>query len=623
MIDKELISKKIDKLELAKAYLKENFIGIDNVIDLLIEKIKIWYIMPDLMERPLIINLWGITGVGKTDLVRKLVRFLEFSDKFCEIQMDGEKNYDNIELELKYSIENNDEPSILLLDEIQRFRTVDEKGYEKSMTAYQDIWSLLSDGQFPSDNKKKKTLLKMILDSEVSKHKIKNKSEDTIADESEENTKYFLYQYEATQLKDLLKLSESIEEIMQWSNNKKIEMLKNNINNNDIYEGNKYHKLLIIISGNLDEAFVDADNVDDADCDADIYHANSLNINVTDIKYALTTRFKPEQIARFGNNHIIYPILNSKNYEDLIKFKVDKSIKNIKSKFDIDIVYDNKLIDIIYRNGVFPTQGTRPLFSTINNIFDNSIVKFLYNSLINNKKTIKLFIENNHIVNLIDNSKVELDLSLDKIKDSICDDELAQIAVHEAGHAIVYAIINNIAPIQVNGRSNRTSGFVGVHSYNPTKQNILNDITTGYGGYLAELLVFGKDKISSGAVEDLNTITQHASNMVRLYGLDSHQYTIMTESSSDFSFISNDSDIEDDIKTILNYCYNNCITIIKNNYKYLIEISKNILDKGTITPEEFVVISKKYYDLDILDKDAKIIDNFHDILSDNIKTLDE
>ena len=66
--------KTLDEL---KSYLKKEFIGLDDIIDQVIESIKVWYIFPELQIRPCILTVWGMTGVGKTDLVRKLVSFLK------------------------------------------------------------------------------------------------------------------------------------------------------------------------------------------------------------------------------------------------------------------------------------------------------------------------------------------------------------------------------------------------------------------------------------------------------------------------------------------------------------------------------------------------------------------
>jgi ATP-dependent Clp protease ATP-binding subunit ClpA len=54
--------------------LKGDFVGLDEIIDEIIRNIEVWYVMPEVITRPVIVNLWGMTGVGKTDLVRRLVR---------------------------------------------------------------------------------------------------------------------------------------------------------------------------------------------------------------------------------------------------------------------------------------------------------------------------------------------------------------------------------------------------------------------------------------------------------------------------------------------------------------------------------------------------------------------
>ena len=138
------IGERKGKLENVKKELKKKFIGIDGVIDKIIDNISLWYMTPEIQFRPLIVSLWGITGVGKTDLVRTLVNLLEFTDKFIEIQMDMKLDYSrNIENYLESSGVDCNEPAILLLDEIQRYRTIDENGLAEFFNErhYQDVYS--------------------------------------------------------------------------------------------------------------------------------------------------------------------------------------------------------------------------------------------------------------------------------------------------------------------------------------------------------------------------------------------------------------------------------------------------------------------------------------------------
>src|SRR6266404_3726352 len=82
-----LIKTRQADLDNLKTLLKKDFVGLDAIIDQIVESIKIWYIFPELQIRPTTICLWGLTGVGKTDLVRKLVAYLRMQDRFLELEM--------------------------------------------------------------------------------------------------------------------------------------------------------------------------------------------------------------------------------------------------------------------------------------------------------------------------------------------------------------------------------------------------------------------------------------------------------------------------------------------------------------------------------------------------------
>ncbi|MFY7890038.1 MAG: hypothetical protein ACOVOW_14060 [Spirosomataceae bacterium] len=95
-INREEINQKKQRLEQIKLELKQEFIGIDYIIEELINYIQIWYLMPQILSRPVIINLWGMTGVGKTDLIRKLIKKLEYQDRFVEVELsNGESSWNS------------------------------------------------------------------------------------------------------------------------------------------------------------------------------------------------------------------------------------------------------------------------------------------------------------------------------------------------------------------------------------------------------------------------------------------------------------------------------------------------------------------------------------------------
>ena len=74
-------------LELARNQLKIGFIGLDNVIDQVVDLSSSWFLFPDLQERPSIINLWGLTGTGKISLVKWFSQSIGYDKKYFHFDM--------------------------------------------------------------------------------------------------------------------------------------------------------------------------------------------------------------------------------------------------------------------------------------------------------------------------------------------------------------------------------------------------------------------------------------------------------------------------------------------------------------------------------------------------------
>lgn len=609
MITKEEIQKREYKLKKAATYLKSEFIGIDDTIDQFINSVKVWYILPELQTRPLIVNLWGITGVGKTDLVRKFVNFIDFTDKFVEVQLDSKDGQGKIEDYLDTTFETHDSQGILLLDEIQRFRSVNEEGKENNSNKYQDIWMLLSDGRFQSNSKIKQELIKLILEEDYWHERREMWDEPTNDEEVEkaekrkkkmEEFKFRTSYWEAAKLKKTLKLSMPIKEIMGLDKDEKIKLINSKLSDKETFEGKTYSKLLIIISGNLDEAFTMSGEVSDADGDADVYHEYSKTIDIVRIKGALKNRFKPEQIARFGNMHIIYPILSKSAYKGIIEKRCTEITKLVKKNHKIDINFDNEVYKIIYNNGVFPTQGVRPVISTIASIIENSLPMFLFEYLKKEGKgPINITYSNSYLRTKVGgkNVKYKIPRVLDQIKESKSENHRALVAVHEAGHAITYALLHKASPSQIVASTTNynSGGFVGYHRTLETIVDLKNSIICSFGGRCAELLVFGEENITSGASSDYKQATAIAAKIVRTYGLyDGNLGVTKIEPQNNNYQKLNMVETDAMIEKILTECYNEAKTLIRANEDYLLKIANELMMTTRIESEDFVKLSEEF-----------------------------
>ncbi|MCJ7446527.1 MAG: hypothetical protein MUO72_02425 [Bacteroidales bacterium] len=159
-------------------------------------------------------------------------------------------------------------------------------------------------------------------------------------------------------------LSEVKEHLLKLNGWQTIEFLKKLIANAVSAKYLDCTKAMVFIIGNLDEAYQMTRNFD-PDISADEFHEESLKISLPDIKNALKERFRSEQISRPGNNHIIYPALDSKSFFRIIDIELQKINNEMIAEFGIKLTFHESIRQIIYDEGVCPTQGTRPLFSTI------------------------------------------------------------------------------------------------------------------------------------------------------------------------------------------------------------------------------------------------------------------
>lgn len=614
MLNKSQINKKRKVLNKVKAQLKTEFFGLDNIIDKVVDSLTAWYIFPEIITRPVIVNLWGMTGVGKTQLVRRLVSLLEYQDKFVEVTMDGSSTTgywsNTISSILSQSTIDEGQPGILLLDEIQRFRTVDETGCDIKVERYQDVWTLLSDGKFSSDSSTFKEIEMMILQQQYDAGKFSQSKQekdpldddDDDEDDRPRRSRKGMYPYEATNLKKTLRLSESIEEIMTWDTMDIAKALENIKSSRTTWEID-YTKLVIFISGNLDTAFAGADNTEDCDTDADFYHKLTKNITTSQIKGDLTKRFRPEQVARMGNNHIIYPSMSRESYERLIKSTCDKYINEITSRSNVGIKLHQNVLDAIYDNSVYPTQGTRPVFTSIHKIFSNLLVNLTFWGIEHGLSDISIAVnpDMKTVTATADTGKIKkfpIELEITNSKKRASDEFKTLVAVHEAGHAVAYSMLTKCAPFEVKVNTASFSGGYMLSDVDEliSKNDLCNKIQYILAGRAAENMVFGPENSTTGAQSDLAKATEYASNFVRYYSFDSFNGLVMPPNGPS-PWLTYHEKSNDSINELIGKMAQQVTELLNDNREFLQKLVDRLLDVGTVSQEEFVELASEFVEL--------------------------
>lgn len=165
----------------------------------------------------------------------------------------------------------------------------------------------------------------------------------------------------------------------------------------------------------------------------------------------------------------------------------------------------------------------------------------------------------------------------------ISDAERLSTAYHEAGHALVQLYLEGShvfykVTIEPRGNMLGVTHFFSDNNNVATKDELLINIAQLFGGRIAEELVFGK--INSGACSDLEKATYIARNMVCRLGMsDVIGHVVLEE--NDHS-----EQVENEVRNILNYCYNNARIILEQHRDKLDIVAKELYDRGTLFASE-------------------------------------
>jgi cell division protease FtsH len=190
---------------------------------------------------------------------------------------------------------------------------------------------------------------------------------------------------------------------------------------------------------------------------------------------------------------------------------------------------------------------------------------------------------------------------LEKKNKIISAKEKETIAFHEAGHATVSWMLEHAAPlvkvtIVPRGRSLGAAWYLPEERQIVSTEQILDEMCAALGGRAAEKVIF--DKISTGALSDLEKVTKQARSMVTVYGLNDKIGNLTYYDSSgenDYSFTKPYSDttaqvIDKEISNIVETQFKRAIYLLKKHKKKLTELANYLLEKEVIFKEDLVRI---------------------------------
>ena len=185
----------------------------------------------------------------------------------------------------------------------------------------------------------------------------------------------------------------------------------------------------------------------------------------------------------------------------------------------------------------------------------------------------------------------------------LTDMEKRIVSYHEVGHALVAALQKHTQPVSKITIVPHTSGALGYTMQMPeeekflsSREELLVELQTLLGGRAAEQVVFGIS--TTGAANDIERATDLARKMVTQYGM-SEKFGLMTLSTVQSQYLdgaatmncadSTASEVDQEVQKLLSNCFEQAKALLREHRALLDEIALYLLQKETITGDEFMV----------------------------------
>ncbi|MEK6609718.1 MAG: hypothetical protein AABZ35_02230, partial [Gemmatimonadota bacterium] len=204
----------------------------------------------------------------------------------------------------------------------------------------------------------------------------------------------------------------------------------------------------------------------------------------------------------------------------------------------------------------------------------------------------------------VENAKDKVMLGVERRSLVLSEDERRLTAYHEAGHAIVAWSIPGLDPLHKvtivpRGRSlGLTTWLPEEDRHNYTKYWLEGQLAVSFGGRVAEQLVFGAEKVTTGAWGDIEQATRMARRMVTQFGMSEIVGTVAVGDQEHEIFLGREISqrqgvsertaelVDNEIKRIIDEAYARARTILAGHREMLVMLAAALLDRETLDREE-------------------------------------
>jgi cell division protease FtsH len=217
-----------------------------------------------------------------------------------------------------------------------------------------------------------------------------------------------------------------------------------------------------------------------------------------------------------------------------------------------------------------------------------------------NKKTVNM--------NEFERAKDKIMMGAERKSMVMSEEEKKLTAYHEAGHAIVGRLVPDHDPVYKvsiipRGRALGVTMFLPEEDrYSHSKQHLESNISSLFGGRIAEELIFGKEKVTTGASNDIERATQLARNMVTKWGLsdklgplaygEEEGEVFLGRSVTQHKNLSDETAhaIDEEVRHFIDKNYQRAENLIKDNIDKLHSMAKALIKYETIDADQIDAI---------------------------------